>query len=63
MRISEEKWSEIRAAVECDDVETFQRLVIEHVRITLVKERWHQRVCDQVRSRERGLVPFFAFDR
>ena len=63
MKIDSEKWLELRQAVALDDPEQFYKLVWEFAHQAVDEERVHRRVCDDVRSRERGVQPYFAFNR
>ena len=63
MKLTTEQWAELRAAAVADDVETFQRIVQEAARIVVACERNHARLCDRVRSFERGERPYLASER
>jgi len=63
VKITAEKWAELRAAVVDDDPEQFQKLILEWARIAVAHERDFAIRCDKVRSRERGAQPFACWQR
>ena len=63
MKITAEKWAELRAAVVDDDKERVESLLNEATRIFIAHERSHAIRCDRVRGRERGHVPYLISER
>ena len=63
MKISDEKWGALRAAVVDDDQEGFESLLSEAARIFVAHSRDFAICCDKVRSRERGVQPFACWER
>ena len=63
MKITSEKWRELRQTVVADDPEQFMKLVAELARISVAHERNFARRCDKVRAFEQGYRPYLASER
>ena len=57
MKLTADKWAELRAAVAEDDQRLFERLVTEWARVAVAGQRVRQRTIEDAVNRERGL-PF-----